>query len=319
MFKPESPHQEQGFTLVEVLVAILLTTLFVATAMQAVVIAAVFKSRTRQFAEATIWIQEDLENVKNEAAKFQSTSLTAPATPGLSYINVASVVDFAVHDTLKVGSDPGTYTINAISGTVLTIRPVLPLGFNQPLGAPVVETTIFQSTSLKVNTAANTSVLQVPLVDGFRIGDTLKVGTDETNNVILSIAPSVTSPTLTLTQNLGTSQVANAVVVVINNQCNPPVGSSTKGFAKSIWDKLPAVPSVTSNTSNPNIGTRPISNKDYTLTRTPNYKLDTSGNAVHPYEVLTLTYTAVPQSGGSAIEKMNIEVVPDAVFQCSLQ
>lgn len=56
---------ENGFTLVEVLVAVLLTTLFVATAMQAVAISALMKLRAREYSEAITWIQEDVETVKS--------------------------------------------------------------------------------------------------------------------------------------------------------------------------------------------------------------------------------------------------------------
>lgn len=69
MFKPKLPQQEQGFTLVEVLVAILITTLFVVVAMQSMVIAAIFKAKAQEYSEATTWIQEDLENVKYQASQ----------------------------------------------------------------------------------------------------------------------------------------------------------------------------------------------------------------------------------------------------------
>lgn len=78
MFKPKLPQQEQGFTLVEVLVAILITTIFVAVSMQAMVLAAVFKARAQEYAEATTWIQEDLENVKYQASRYKDeTECTA--------------------------------------------------------------------------------------------------------------------------------------------------------------------------------------------------------------------------------------------------
>lgn len=140
MFKPKL--QQQGFTLVEVLVAIMLMTVFVAVAMQTMVLAAVFKARAREFAEATTWIQADLEDVNYKAANFQYTSLTADAASGAFSINVASVDDFAAPDKLKVGSDPGTYTIaiNGIIGTTLTIAPNF-LKTDQLQGAEVVATT----------------------------------------------------------------------------------------------------------------------------------------------------------------------------------
>lgn len=141
MFKPKL-QQQQGFTLIEVLVAILLMTVFVAVAMQTMVLAAVFKARAREFTEATTWIQADLEDVYFKAANFQYTSLSAAAPSGALSINVASIDDFAIADKLKIGSDPGTYTIavNGIIGTTITITPTL-LGKPQLQGAEVVVTT----------------------------------------------------------------------------------------------------------------------------------------------------------------------------------
>lgn len=67
MFKPKLLRQDQGFTLVEVLVSILIATVFTATALQAMVIATISKARARQYAEATTWIQQNLENTKSQA------------------------------------------------------------------------------------------------------------------------------------------------------------------------------------------------------------------------------------------------------------
>lgn len=76
MFKPKPPKHDQGFTLTEVLVAILITTVFVATAMQAVVIAAIMRVRAKEFSEASAWIQENLENVKYQASQLDYDSGT---------------------------------------------------------------------------------------------------------------------------------------------------------------------------------------------------------------------------------------------------
>lgn len=54
-----------GFTLSEVLVAILLTTTFVAVAMQGLVVAMLLKSKALQIAEANRWVQADLENIRS--------------------------------------------------------------------------------------------------------------------------------------------------------------------------------------------------------------------------------------------------------------
>lgn len=142
MFKQKLPQQEQGFTLVEVLVAILITTIFVAVSMQAMVLATVFKVRAQESAEATTWIQEDLEDVKYKAAKLQfpQTTLTADAAKDASSITVTSASNFAVNDTLKIGLDTTPYQITEISGTTFTITPKL--GTTQLTNAAVVETTM---------------------------------------------------------------------------------------------------------------------------------------------------------------------------------
>jgi hypothetical protein len=58
--------QAGGFTLSEVLVAILLTTLFVAVAMQGMVVAMLLKSKALQIAEANRWVQADLEQIRSQ-------------------------------------------------------------------------------------------------------------------------------------------------------------------------------------------------------------------------------------------------------------
>jgi hypothetical protein len=55
-----------GFTLSEVLLAILLTTIFVAVAMQGMVVAMLLKSKALHMAEADRWVQADLEQIRSQ-------------------------------------------------------------------------------------------------------------------------------------------------------------------------------------------------------------------------------------------------------------
>jgi type II secretory pathway pseudopilin PulG len=55
-----------GFTLSEVLVAILLITTFVAVALQGLVVAMLLKSKALQIAEANRWVQKDLEQIRSQ-------------------------------------------------------------------------------------------------------------------------------------------------------------------------------------------------------------------------------------------------------------
>lgn len=118
-------QQEQGFTILEVMIAILIATIFVATAMQMMAMAAAFKARARQYAEATTWIQADLEVVKDQADQLPlpSTTLTADVAAGATDLTVNSISGFAAGDIIKVGSNSSTYTISAIttSTKIITI------------------------------------------------------------------------------------------------------------------------------------------------------------------------------------------------------
>ncbi len=58
--------REGGFTLSEVLVAIILTTTFIAVALQGMVVAMLLKSKSFQVAEANRWVQQDLEQIRSQ-------------------------------------------------------------------------------------------------------------------------------------------------------------------------------------------------------------------------------------------------------------
>lgn len=72
-------HPNTGFTLIEVLVAMIVAAVFVSMTMQAIVTAAAFRVVATQYDEAVSWIQEDLESVVNQAAQYEIS--TQPYSP----------------------------------------------------------------------------------------------------------------------------------------------------------------------------------------------------------------------------------------------
>jgi len=127
MLKPKLPQQEQGFTLVEVLVAILIATIFIATPMQMMAIAAVFKARAKQFSEAINWIQQDLESVKQQTSIVGYTTLSA--APSANSLSVFSSTGFQAGNRLQIGTISNSlYTISNTytpSSTTIPITPAL--------------------------------------------------------------------------------------------------------------------------------------------------------------------------------------------------
>ncbi|WP_261891479.1 PulJ/GspJ family protein [Acaryochloris marina] len=63
-----------GFTLIEVLVAMIVAAVFVSMTMQAIVTSAALRVVATQYDEAVSWIQEDLETVVNQAAQYEITA-----------------------------------------------------------------------------------------------------------------------------------------------------------------------------------------------------------------------------------------------------
>lgn len=57
----------QGFTFIEVLAGILISTIFVLISAQAIVLSTVFRVKARQLSEATNWVREDLEEIRFQA------------------------------------------------------------------------------------------------------------------------------------------------------------------------------------------------------------------------------------------------------------
>jgi prepilin-type N-terminal cleavage/methylation domain-containing protein len=135
MFQKKVSKPQDGFTLVEVLIAILIAIIFVTVAMQMMVIATVFRVRAQEAAEATTQIQKDLENIKYQAANYQYTNLATTANTGANSISVSLSEDFSTGAKIKIGSDTNTYTISTISGTTLSISPSL--GTTQTADSPV--------------------------------------------------------------------------------------------------------------------------------------------------------------------------------------
>ena len=62
---------EGGFSIMEVLAAILLTTTFVAVALQGMVVAMLLKSKALQTSEATRWVQMDVESIRTKVTPAQ--------------------------------------------------------------------------------------------------------------------------------------------------------------------------------------------------------------------------------------------------------
>jgi Tfp pilus assembly protein PilV len=77
MFKLNLTKRQTGFTMMEVLLAILTVTFFLTGTLQLIAINTFYKMKNKQEAQASFWIQEDLEEVLSLA----TSNLTASCYP----------------------------------------------------------------------------------------------------------------------------------------------------------------------------------------------------------------------------------------------
>ncbi|MGB3206973.1 MAG: prepilin-type N-terminal cleavage/methylation domain-containing protein [Crinalium sp.] len=150
MLKTHHRNKSAGFTLVEIMAAILLLTFFLSVTMQAMVIAAMFKVKAKRYSVATAWIQEDLESVRNQASvlsqSLMSVSLyVAVSIPSATVIIVDNIGTLAVNDEIIIGDAGKIFTIKGIVGTTITLDSSI--GKTLTIGSKVIETTLCSATA----------------------------------------------------------------------------------------------------------------------------------------------------------------------------
>jgi type II secretory pathway pseudopilin PulG len=103
--------KQDGFALIEVLVALMVTMIFVSVTMQMFVSAAFFRARADQYNQAMNWIQEDFETAFSKAGQYE-----ADATPYSSKCAAQTPADgFAAGFLADVA--------NGLGGTTVTLGP----------------------------------------------------------------------------------------------------------------------------------------------------------------------------------------------------
>jgi type II secretory pathway pseudopilin PulG len=115
MKKPKY-HLESGFSLLEVLSAILIVTFFTAAAMQMMVISAAFKAKAKEYTTAANLIEKDLETVRNIAAQYEFPIVASPVpTLGATAITLSSGKGLKQDDKIQFSGSSNVYSITAPS------------------------------------------------------------------------------------------------------------------------------------------------------------------------------------------------------------
>lgn len=209
MFKPKLLQHEQGFMLVEVLVAILITSVFVTVAMQGMVLATIFKVRAQQYTEATAWIQADLENVKYQASQYNDNTKCAANSSDNGYAD-------GLRDAIT-GSPQTDTNVSEFSRSSRTSKPFIMRRTTTPSSTGpynVLQISYDVSptsggSSLTSGAASGASSINVASANYFAVNENLRIGSAPGNYKITAINGNA----LSLTPNLVTAQPLGAAVV----------------------------------------------------------------------------------------------------------
>lgn len=111
---------QQGFTIIEVLVSMLIIVIFIAIALNLIVIAAIFKARAEQYDRAVVWIQEDLEQAIFIAQEYEQNA--TPYSPKCN-ATVASngLAAGLLNDATGIGGTPKNFGTRSSGGTTFTM------------------------------------------------------------------------------------------------------------------------------------------------------------------------------------------------------
>lgn len=298
-FKPSDP--ERGFTLVEVLVAILLITFFISVTLQGMVVAAIMKSRAQEFTEAVGWIQEDLEQARANSANYYS--LASTASQGSNTITLSNSTidaqDFSTGTRIRIGSDPTGYTVSSRSGATLTLSSNL--ASTQNAGTYIYP---YSTTTLSSAASANATSITLSSATGFTNGTRVRLGSDSTIYTLGTPSGNTfpISPNLLYEKDTGSS--------VETSRCTGGTGGRATGFADGLRDRIVGSNRTTTQDTDSFAKTSTLTGRAFTISRTT-VLVDAS-----PFNRLLIEYNVTSNTGGYSVARMDTQLLPNVTLYC---
>ncbi|MBK1989840.1 type II secretion system protein [Sphaerospermopsis aphanizomenoides BCCUSP55] len=149
--KKQRFNPDEGFSLLEVLVAILIVTFFTTVAMQMMVISAAFKAKAKEYTTAATLIEKDLENVRNLANAYRFPTIASPApTVNANSLILSSVNGLSNNDNIQLQGASNSYTGSSPVSSPTPRITISPAITSTP---PGLGTTVVSNTSCKATSA----------------------------------------------------------------------------------------------------------------------------------------------------------------------
>jgi type II secretory pathway pseudopilin PulG len=154
-------NPDAGFSLLEVVVAIVMIFFFTNVALQMLVLSSLFKKKATQYTTAISLIQQDMEKIKSAADQYSFPKVTGSGTGTLILENNNGL---SSSDKVQFSNGSSTYNISGIpptpSPTPTTSPTVTPSPTPSP--SPTVSTFVFNNTSCNLTPLPTASPTPTP-------------------------------------------------------------------------------------------------------------------------------------------------------------
>jgi prepilin-type N-terminal cleavage/methylation domain-containing protein len=336
--RSKNPHNQQGFTLIEVIVAVVVSSIFILAAMTALVIGLNGKLKAKLNNEATLIIERDLESVRYastqmgvvNAAPTTINGLPTTAAPATSisvtFISPNKSVDLVIPVTLAlVRTASGTVGTNYLStatvgaelkidleNTAYTLKSPLPsIGTSTPVTVTMDTSKInVKATTLKTDLAAITAsspttiITETDATSRIKVGDRIIIGPSSVGNSLFSvIVTAITTTTISFVSPSSTvAYPAGTPITVLPRSGDTIVNKSicTAAIASKFMEFIPPLDksSIT------------FDGREYRLTRR---RTDLNPIVQLDYEVFSVTGTTV---SSTPLAELTTQVIPNVASQC---
>jgi prepilin-type N-terminal cleavage/methylation domain-containing protein len=339
-----SRQQYRGFTLAEVIIALLVSSLFFLIALRATTNSLTIKANSLEANQVLQWIQRDLENVKFRASSYQITALTEDASKDDATLQVLNAEDFKAGDAFRFQGQPGSggtsdddvvYLVNGDPvGNQLSISPnlkadhraqeIIVLSSN---GIGVLNATVAEKADKISVQQTNTGDNPLTTDQFFTINPYLRlngpadkggqVADDRNIYTITQIAGSE----LTIEPKLTASQTAGDSIRVSKCDALDPVA----GYGDALRDKLMGQ-NVQDDITETDLDTQPIdpipSPGTTTTTGKPfKIKRTLTLGKTPPYNLVRVTYEVrgeqlPPNTPNPLTNSIVVDIIPDVALYC---
>jgi prepilin-type N-terminal cleavage/methylation domain-containing protein len=184
MNKPKY-HPDSGFSLLEVLMAVVVVTFFTAAAMQLVVISTAFKAKAKEYTTATNLIQKDLEGIRAKASQFEFPEVSAaidPANPVRTIqLDSFESEDFSNGQDVQFQGAGTTYRISSVDPITNEITLAADVADSISAGSALVNNTLCNGAvdsglgkTLKDKIATDLTTIPTELAGNFTVAQAAK-------------------------------------------------------------------------------------------------------------------------------------------------